>query len=89
MAFEKGKNPHHPKKDSATKVEPIRDLKAIKRIKKLLDGNHRDLCLFTLGINSAYRTNELLSIKVNHVHHLKAGDVLELKQSKKISRYHS
>lgn len=82
MAFETGQNPHHPEKGSATKVEPIRDLKAIKRIKKLLANDFRNSCLFTMGINSAYRANELLSLKVNQVAHLKPGDLLDLKQSK-------
>ena len=73
---------NHPQKGSSIKVEPVRDLKAIKRIKKYLADKPRDLCLFTLGINTAYRANELLSIKVSDVEHLKIGDVLELKQSK-------
>jgi integrase len=76
------KNPNHPKKGSSTKVEPIRDKKAIDRIKKLLRDNPRDLCLFSLGINTAYRANELLSLKVGDVRHLQAGDVLTRKQSK-------
>jgi len=80
------RNPNHPKKGSAIKVEPIRELKAIKRIKKLREENGflwlRDLCLFTLGINTAYRANELLSISVGQVDYLQAGDRLELKQSK-------
>jgi len=61
-------------------------LKAIKRIKKLREGNgqfwKRDLCLFTLGINTAYRANELLSLTVGQVDYLVPGDRLELKQSK-------
>jgi len=38
--------------------------------------------LFTLGINTAYRANELLSLKVKQVQNLRAGDVLDLKQRK-------
>jgi len=57
-------------------VEPIRDKKAIHRIKKILADRPRDLCLFTLGINTAYRSNELLSLKVGQVKALRAGDVL-------------
>ncbi len=75
-------NPNHPKKGSSIKVEPIRNLKAIKRIKKLREDSPRDLCLFTLGINTAYRANELLSLKVGQVDYLEPGDRLELKQSK-------
>jgi len=76
------RNPNHPQKGSSIKVEPIRDLKAVKRIKKILADNPRDLCLFTLGINTAYRAIELLSITVGQVDYLQPGDRLDLKQSK-------
>ncbi|HEY9655202.1 MAG TPA: tyrosine-type recombinase/integrase, partial [Crinalium sp.] len=55
---------------------------AISRIKKILADRPRDLCLFTLGINNAYRANELLSLKVGQVKNLQAGEVLDLKQRK-------
>jgi integrase len=82
----KGENPHHPKEGSTLKVLPIREKKGIGRIKKLLADNPRDLCLFTLGINTAYRANELLSIKVGQVRYLETGNVLDLKQSK-VNKY--
>jgi len=84
MGFKKGENPHHPKKGSSIKVSPIRDLRAIARIKDSLkgEGQLRNICLFTLGINTAWRANELLSIKVRQVENLREGDILELKQSK-------
>ena len=82
MPFPKGQNPNHPTAGSTIKVEPIRDKKAIARIKKILADRPRDLCLFTLGINTAYRANELLSLKVGQVKSLRAGDVLDLKQRK-------
>lgn len=76
------KNPNHPKKGSTIKVEPIREIAAIHAIKYLLEESPRDLCLFTLGINTAYRANELLSIRVGDVAHLRPGDRFELKQKK-------
>jgi len=76
------RNPNHPKKGSSIKVEPIYELRDIQRIKDMLAENPRNLCLFTLGINTAYRANELVSITVGQVAHLKAGDKLDLKQSK-------
>ncbi|MEH6575675.1 MAG: tyrosine-type recombinase/integrase [Amphritea sp.] len=82
MASSKGRNPNHPRKGSSIKVEPIRDLGAIATIKEYLTNTPRDLCLFTVGINTAYRANELLSISVGQVEHLNVGDLLELKQSK-------
>jgi integrase len=82
MPFPKGQNPNQPTAGATIKVEPIRDKKAITRIKKILADRPRDLCLFTLGINTAYRANELLSLKVGQVKNLRAGDVLDLKQRK-------
>lgn len=77
-------NPNHPKKGSSIKVEPIRQKAAIERIKAALlrGGKYRDHCIFTLGINTAFRANELLSITVGQAANLKAGGTLELKQSK-------
>lgn len=84
MAFKRGENPNHPKKGSSIKVDPIRDLAIIQRIKRnLMDADKpRDLALFTLGVNTAWRANELLSIRVGQVRGLGEGGVLELKQSK-------
>ena len=76
------RNPNHPKKGSIIRVEPIRDLKAVKRIKKLREDNPRDFCLFTCGINTAYRAKELMSIRIGQVEHLIAGDRLQIWQSK-------
>lgn len=75
-------NPNHPPPGACLKVEPITDLNAIARIKANLANNPRDLCLFTLGINTAYRACELVSITVGQVQHLKAGDHLRIRQSK-------
>ena len=65
------RNPNHPKRGSSIKGNPITELSAIKRIKRQLANKPRDLCLFTLGINTAYRANELVSIKVGQVDYLK------------------
>jgi integrase len=54
----------------------------IETIKNNLADHPRDLCLFTLGINTAFRANELLSIRVGQVRDLKVGDVLDVRQSK-------
>ena len=82
MPFPKGQNPNHPAAGSTSKVEPIRDKTAIACIKKILVNRPRDLCLFTLGINTAYRANELLTLKGGQVKTLQAGEVLDLKQRK-------
>lgn len=73
---------NHPKKGSSIKVEPIRDLKSIRTIKKLLADHPRNYCLFTLGINTAFRAGDLLSITAGQVRHLSVGDQLEVKEKK-------
>ena len=60
-------NPNHPKKGSTIKVEPIRHLKDIKAIKRLLQDSPRDFCLFTLGININLRASDLLAITAGMV----------------------
>jgi len=76
------KNSFRPAPGSSIKVDPIRDREAIHRIKLLLQDDPRNLCLFTLGINTAYRANELLSISVGRIRHMRAGDRIDLKQCK-------
>ncbi len=50
-------------------VEPIRDLKKIAQIKNILrwEWDIRNLLLFELGINSALRISDLLTIQVNNL----------------------
>lgn len=76
------KNPNRPEPGSQITVEPIKHLKDIKAIKKLLEGNPRDLCLFTLAINTNLRASDLLSIKVSQVMDLEPGGELILKEQK-------
>ena len=77
-----GQNFNHPKKGSTIKVEPIRELMAIKSIKKLLADNPRDLCLFTVGINTNLRASDLLQLTAGRVRGLKPGDEIEIKEKK-------
>ena len=76
------KNPNHPPKGSTIRVDPIKKLKDIKAIKKMLHDKPRDLCLFTLGINTNLRASDLLRITAGMVRHLEAGDELTLKEKK-------
>lgn len=79
---QKGVNPNHPKAGDKLSVSPIRDLKDVRAIKKLLANHPRNLCLFTLGINSNLRASDLVRVKVSDVKDLKAGDELTLKEKK-------
>ena len=78
----KGENCNHPKKGDMIRVEPIRNMKDIKAIKKLLADKPRDLALFTVGINTNLRASDLLQIKAGMVRHLKPMDEIELKEKK-------
>lgn len=51
-------------------VQPIREKRQIDAMKRQLRGNEyglRDVCLFTLGINSGLRVSDLLTLTVGHV----------------------
>lgn len=75
----KGNNHNRPAKGSQIKVEPIKKLKDIKGIKKFLANKPRDLCLFTLGINTNLRACDLVSIKAGQV---RGKDELLIKERK-------
>lgn len=75
-------NPNRPKKGSTIKVEPIRQLKDIKAIKKILADRPRDLCLFTMGINTNLRASDLLQITAGMVRDIRPGNEIELKERK-------
>jgi len=77
-----GTNPNHPKKGSRITVDPIRAEKNIKKIKRLLKDNARDLLLFTMGINNGLRISDLLKLKVGDVRDIKPGQTLKVKETK-------
>jgi site-specific recombinase XerD len=70
------------KKGSRLTVEPIRNLKDIKAIKKLLSDKPRDCLLFLMGINNGLRTIDMLKVKVSDVKNLKVGDTLTIREGK-------
>ena len=82
MPLLKGCNPNHPLKGSHIRVEPIRTLQAIRKIKQTLIRHPRNFALFSVGINTAFRASDLISIRVRDVRYLNAGDELELKERK-------
>ena len=75
-------NPNHPKPGSQIKVDPIKNLKDIKSIKKLLKDNPRDYALFIIGCNTNLRASDLVAITAGQVRTLKAGDDLVLTEQK-------
>jgi len=75
-------NPNHPKKGDRITVEPIRELKDIESIKKLISNDTRDLLLLCMGINNGLRCGDLLKIKVGDVKNLKINDTLKIREQK-------
>ena len=80
--MKKSGNQNHPKKGSTIKVEPIKELKDIGTIKKLLADNPRDFALLTIGINTNLRASDLLQIKASQVRNLKPNGSFEIKEKK-------
>jgi len=80
--MKKSRNPNHPRAGSRIKVEPIKTLKDIKSIKKLLADNPRDLALFVVGINTNLRAGDLLGIRAGMVRGLRPMDEIELREGK-------
>ncbi len=77
---------NRPGKGIKKTVEPIRRIKDVRSIKKMLADKPRDLLLFTLGINNGLRAGDLLQLKVYQVENLQVGDsitVIENKTGKK------
>ena len=77
-----GNNGNNPKKGSEIRVEPIRSKSAIKRIKAMLAYSPLYSAIFSLGINTAFRASDLLSIKVHQVKNLEAGGMLTVTEKK-------
>ena len=69
---------NHPKKDSIIASKPITDMAKIVKIKDDLSSKPRDFALFTVGVNTAFRASDLLSLKVGDV----KGDVIKKREKK-------
>jgi len=73
---------NHPKKGSQIRVDPIRDLKDIKLIKRLLSDRPRDLAIFTLGINTNLRASDILRVRVGQVRGLLPEEHFTIREKK-------
>ena len=76
------RNPNHPRKNSSTVVEPIRNLEVIDQIKDRLAGRPRDLLLFVMAINTGIRCGDLLRLTVGEVRGKVAGDQIVIREAK-------
>ena len=80
--MKKGENYNGPKVGSKMVVDPIRRVKDIQSISKLLSDHPRDHLLFVMGTNNGLRTGDLLKLKVSDVKGMKIGDTLVIKEGK-------
>ena len=80
--MKKGENYNGIKKGSKMTVDPIRRLKDIQAISKLLSDNPRNHLLFVMSTNNGLRTGDLLKLKVADVKGMKIGDTLIIKEGK-------
>ena len=64
------------------KVQPITDLKDIKRIKRLLSSNPRNMLLFVMGINAGLRVQDILALRVSDVENAVVGDRISVMEKK-------
>lgn len=78
----KGENYNKPSVGSKIAVDPIRRMKDIQSISKLLSDNPRNHLLFVMGTNNGLRTGDLLKLKVSDVKDMKVGDTLVIKEGK-------
>jgi integrase len=69
-------------KGTSIRVDPIRDPKDIRLIKKILSDHPRDFALFVLGINTNLRASDLLRIRIGDVRYLKPGEYFTLREKK-------
>jgi integrase len=78
----KGENYNKPTVGSKIAVDPIRRMKDIQAISKLLSDNPRNNLLFVMGTNNGLRTGDLLKLKVGDVKGMKVGDTLVIREGK-------
>lgn len=71
-----------PAKGSRIKVEPIRNARDIRTLKKVLAERPMDLALFVVGINTNLRASDLLALKAEDFSGKKVGDEIELREKK-------
>lgn len=66
-------------------TEPLKSREQLDAVRAVLT-NTRDHCLFTLGVNAAFRGGDLLALNVGDVRNLRVGDELVLKEQKTAKR---
>lgn len=80
--MKKGENYNRPTVGSKIAVDPIRRMKDILAISKMLSDHPRDHLLFVMGTNNGLRVGDLLKLKVGDVKGMKIGETLVIKEGK-------
>ena len=72
------------RKPGTYRVEPIRDLEAIRRIRRRLQKrtSQRDALLFCLGVNNGLRVGDLLALRVGQVRNVKVDQKIPIVEQK-------
>ncbi len=64
------------------KVEPIRRVKDVRAIKKMLSNMPREYCLFVIGINTNLRASDILRLMRGQLRNVRPGDEIEIIEKK-------
>lgn len=73
---------NHPRKGSIIKVDPIKSLEAVEKIKRNLQTKPRDYAIFTLGINTNLRASDILRLTLGQVRNVNIGECFTLREKK-------
>ena len=73
-------------KGTIKRVDPIRTLAEVQRVKKMIADHPRNYALLVIGINTALRASDLCKITREEVRDLKAGDNLCIRMKKTVNR---
>ena len=82
--FSKGHRPSHYGK--VTTTEPIKTLDAIADIKKYLRYKPRDLAMFTVAVNTAFRASDITSLVFENLKALQDGTIEITKRERKTKK---
>lgn len=84
MSFQKGHRPSH--KGRCVTSEPLKNLEWVADVKHYLRNNPRNLALFTLAVNSAFRASDILNLRFENLKQLQNGCIEITTREKKTGK---
>ena len=78
----KDKADYKPKGPQNGPSDPLKGQREITKVRNQIGSSKRNHCLFTVGINFAFRAGDLLSLKLGDVRDRQIGDSLRIKEEK-------